>query len=180
MLLSSEPLGARYRARARFYGQFAMTFVIAALLFNVFFGGFYVRRFMGETISIPITQLDHYTTHSDDGDVDRYRVRAKLPSGDSVLDHVNGRTFDLLRVGDVVPFRIVAGTLSDRSTIGPDVTTPFSTITIVPLLALLLFYYQHQEKKTRPWYDSKVVDTGTGRLESTLVVEQGRAFVPPK
>lgn len=181
MLLSAEPLGDRYRARAKFYGDFAFGILVIALLCNVYFWGFHVRRFMGETMPIPISKLDSYATQGDEGqNIYHYRVQATLPSGDFVLDHVNLTTYQQLHVGDLVPFRAVSGTLRDWSTIGPHVTAPFSAATLVPLFALMCFLYWFEARKTRPWYERKVVDQGEGRLESTLVIEQGRAFVPPK
>lgn len=173
MLLSSEPLGARYRARAAFYAKSARNVTIAALVFHVLFGGYHQRRFLGETMLIPVSKLEQYTTKDDEGrETDHYRVRAKLPSGKVVVDEVNFATFTQLAVGDVIPFRVVAEGFSNSSSIGPNVTAPIYTFLIIPLLGLTWFLYRYHEKKSRPWYEREVIDTGSGKLEDTLAKER--------
>ncbi len=173
MLLSSEPLGARYRARAAFYAKCARRISALAVVLHVLFGGYHLRRFIGETISIPITKLEPYTTRDDDGDlVYHYRVIAMVPSSGYVSDDVDHKTFERLRAQQVIPFRVVTGQFSKSSTIGADVTASFAAFMLVPWLCFAWFFYRYHEKKSRPWYERDVVDTGSGRLEATFTKER--------
>ena len=169
MLLSSEPLGTRFRDRARFHGRAARFAVALAVVCHVFLVGFHARRYLGQTVDASITKLDHYTTTDDDGDtVHHYRVFLKPSNAPTIYDDVDAFAFARLRVGDVVPMRLVPGALSGRSTIGPDVTASNTAFLLVPIVIGAWFLYKHKEGTTQPWYMRSVVDTGSGRLEESM------------
>lgn len=173
MLLSSEPLGDRYRARVRFYTAACRGLIIAMLAFHVAFVGFHLRTFFGETITTTITNLEHYTTKDDDDDdIHHYRVWVETPRGVSLSDHVHGEVFRNLKVGDEVPFRWVPWGFSTAATIGADVTVHFMGFSVVPILAIVYLVYRYTEKNSKPWYDREVNDSGSGRLEETLDAER--------
>lgn len=170
MLLSSEPMGKRYRARAEFYASTMAWFVGACIVFHLAVMNYHLRQLTGETMIATITKLDHYTTTDDEGDsTDHYRVIAKLPSGKEVRDHVDFSDFMALKQGQQVPFVCVAGGSSSSSTIGPDLTAHFSALGVVPLAWLVWAVFRGSERDRKPWYESKVVDSDSGKLEESLM-----------
>ena len=174
MLLSSEPMGKRYRARAEFYASTMAWFVGACIVFHLAVMNYHLRQLTGETMIATITKLDHYTTTDDEGDsTDHYRVIAKLPSGKEVRDHVDFSDFMALKQGQQVPFVCVAGGSSSSSTIGPDLTAHFSALGVVPLAWVVWAVFRGSERDRKPWYESKVVDSDSGKLEESLMRDRG-------
>lgn len=173
MLLSSEPLGARYRKREEFHASNACWIVGIALVLQVFFAGFQVRCFLGKTEMVIITRLERYLTTSDGDDVYRYLVHAQSPSGDQVSDYVDVYTFAELKVGDSLPFRVVPGVFSRMSTIGEEITASRYAFLFGVILGLSVFGYRKAEREAADWYEREVVDSGDGRLADTLAKEQG-------
>lgn len=172
MLLSTEPLGARFRSRAAFHTRAAAWIGAIAIFCHLMLFGFHARRYLGQTVDAKITMLDDYTTRDDEGDISHhYRVWLRPPNEAIFTDHVDASTFARLREGDVVPVRLVPGILSSRSTIGPDVTVSSAAFLIIPLVLMTWFTYRHREKATRPWYMNDVVDVGPGRLEETMLAQ---------
>ncbi len=175
MLLSSEPLGKRYRARASFYSSSLAWFVVAFTAFHLAMINYHLRQFSGETILTTITKLDHYTTKDDDGDdVHHYRVVAKAPSGKDISDHIDAMDFFRLQEGGEVPFRWVPGGPS-ASTIGPDVTVSFLAMGVLPLLWVVWAAFRGVERDRKPWYERKVNDSDSGKLEESLMKDRGEA-----
>ncbi|MBK9265124.1 MAG: hypothetical protein IPM54_35755 [Polyangiaceae bacterium] len=175
MLLSTEPLGARFRERASFHGVVVVLTAIVAILCHAFFFGFHARRYLGQTVDANITMLHDFTTRDGEGDITRHcRVWLNPANGPIFSDDVDALKCDQLREGDVVPVRLVPGILSSRSTIGPDVTVSTGAFMFIPLVLSAWFAYRHNEKATRPWYMNKVVDTAPGRLEETMPAQDAK------
>lgn len=174
MLLSSEPLGKRYRARASFYSSSLAWFAAAFTVFHLVMINYHLRQFTGETILTTITKLDHYTTKDDDGgDVDHYRVFLKAPSGKDINDHVDMLPFMALKEGQTVQVRWVRD--SSASTIGPDVTVSFFALGVIPLLWVVWSAFRSVEGDRKPWYESKVNDSDDGKLEESLARDRREA-----
>lgn len=173
MLLSSEPLGKRYRARAEFYASSMGWFAGVCIVFHLTMMNYHLRQLSGETITATISKLDHYTTTDDEGDTtDHYRVIAKVPSGQEVSDHVGFSDFMALKKGQQVPFVCVAGGSSDASTIGPDLTAHFMALGVVPLVWIVWAAFRGVERDRKPWYERKVNDSDDGKLEESLMRDQ--------
>jgi hypothetical protein len=168
MLLSSEPLGARFSERARFHAMWAVWIVLGALSFHCIFIGFHARRWAGSHETATITKLDHYTTESDDSTVQHYRVWLESSGGDKLADEVEEETFTQLKQGEVVPVLVVRGKVLAAATIGPDLTVSYWALLSVPLLIGLWIAYRLREEVTRPWYEQDVVDKGRGTLEESM------------
>jgi hypothetical protein len=175
MLLSSEPLGDRYRKRAEFHASNARWIFGIALALQVIFCAFQVRCFLGKTEMLPITRLERYITTSDGDDVTRYRVHVQTRSGDQISDHVNAATFVQLKDGDYVPFRVVPGIFSRVSTIGEEITVTWYALLFSVVLGMAVFGYRKAEREAGDWYEREVVDSEKGRLHETMADEEGPA-----
>lgn len=175
MLLSSEPLGARFHERAGFHRYYAFVFACAAIVFHIAFLGYHVRRYAGVRTTATIHKLDHTVSKDSDGDdVHHYVVWLDAKGGGRFSDDVNSGTFLSLREGEVVPVTYVSsrGPFSRTSTIGPDQTVSVFAWFVAPLFLGAWAIYNSREKSTRPWYERHVVDSGKGRLEDSLETDQ--------
>ncbi len=166
MLISAQPLGERFLARARFHGKWAAMILLIALSFHVVFMSFHVRRWTGRATTAPITKLDHSVSKSEEGhDVHHYTVvvtpnerTGPVPVG------ATEDSFSRLHEGDVVPVRLVEGRFSSFTTLGPDLTVAYPAWAALPLLLGTALAYLLAERKTRPWYEHKLVEKRPGRL----------------
>jgi len=181
MLLSSEPLGDRFRERAAFHTRWMLWIVFVAFVFHAFFLAYHARRYFGEVTEATIARCEHYTTKDDDGDdVDHYRIWMDADDGAQISDHVNHETFQKLHPGFKVPLVRARGMFEGLSTIGPDHTVFGAAWVVVPVLLGVWFAYRARERTTRPWYERDVVDTGKGRLSETFDAEKARSERKPK
>jgi len=173
MLLSTEPLGARFRERASFHTGAAKWIVVFALFLHAVFFGFHARRYLGQTEEATITNLDHYTTRDDGADVDHYRVNAETDDKFQIVEHISYSVYKELNNGMRIPVRHVRGALARQSTVGSGVTSHSGALIFPVYLLVAWIAYRHLEKTTRPWYERKVNESGSGRLEDSLAKEQG-------
>lgn len=173
MLLSTEPLGARFRARAAFYAGAAKWIVSSAIFLHALFFGFHARRYLGQTENASIERLEHYTTNDEGNEVFHYRVDVQTHDGLQIVGHVPYSVYEQLTPGMQIPIRRIRGVLAKSSTIGSGVTS-HSRAWIFPVFLLIAWAaYRHLENTSRPWYERKVNDSGRGRLEDSLAKEQG-------
>lgn len=171
MLISPEPLGARFRERASFHYGYAWIITIVALLFHAFFFSYHARRYWGMHTTATIDRLEHRVTQDDDGDdVHHYEVWMNTAKGARFSDSINQDTFQVLAKGQTVPVTYIESPsmFSGLSTIGKERTVSFFAWIGVPLLFFTWLAYVGREKSTRPWYELQVVDTGSGRLFESL------------
>ncbi|MDI1475449.1 hypothetical protein [Polyangium sp. y55x31] len=180
MLLSSQPLGERFLERARFHERWAMWIVLASLSFHIIFLGYHVRRWAGTDTTATIRKLDHYVTENDDTVTHHYRVWLSPRDGVTVDDEVDETDFAWMHEGQIVPVRLVEGSLASNTTIGGHLTTHGLAWAVVPLLFGVWLAYHLREHATRPWYEREVVDTGSGKLEETLEAEKKRSQPHPQ
>lgn len=176
MLLSSEPLGNRFRERSRFHRSWFFYILITAAVFHVAFLGYHVRRYWGETTTATIRKLDHSITKDDDGDdVHHYVVWLEPKGGGRFSDNVSDDLYSLLREGDGVPVRYVRHkAFAELSSIGRGGTVFGFAWCVVPLFLATWLLYRGKESLTRPWYERELVDDGSGRLGDTLHAERNR------
>lgn len=167
MLLSSEPLGERFAARAAFHRRWAVLAAFAAVAFNALFASFHARRWLGETVEVRVTQLRQY---EDSNDVDRFQVTMLGPDQLSFSDEVSGAAFSRLHVGDTIKARYVPS-WSAATAIGTGGTAHSRAFGAVPLLGLIAIVYRLRARSTRPWYEKKLVDKGSGRLADSEPAE---------
>ncbi|WP_438031622.1 hypothetical protein [Sorangium sp. So ce204] len=162
MLLSSEPLGERFARRAAFHKRWAITATVASLAFNMAFAAFHARRWLGETVDVRVTQLQE----KEDGDHTRFEVTMRGEGG-AFSDEVSHRAFARLREGETVKARHVPS-WSSASAIGPGVTAHSAAYAALPLLGVIALAYLARAQATRPWYEKKVIDQGSGKLAESL------------
>jgi hypothetical protein len=166
MLLSSEPLGDRFRERAAFHRGWAWWILFAAFMLHTVFMGYHARRYLGIDTTAKITKLDHFTTKDDEGDeVDHYRVWMDPFGGSLVSDEVSSNTFAGLHEGDVVPVTVVPGAFATFTAIGPPGTALGFAWLAIPYLLVWWAHYRSREGATRPWYERRIEDLGSGKLE---------------
>lgn len=173
MLLSTEPLGARFRARAAFYAGAAKWIVASAIFLHALFFGFHARRYLGQTENASIDRLEHYTTRDEGNEVFRYRVDVQTNDGLPIVSHVPYSVYQRLTPGMQIPIRRIRGALANSSSLGAGVTSHSSALIFPAFLLLAWVAYRHLEKTSRPWYEREVNDSGSGRLEDSLPKEQG-------
>lgn len=174
MLLSSEPLGDRYRERAAFHGQAATWIAVCALVLHVAFLGFHIRRYMGQTDSLPIIVREEYVDkNADDRDITLHRIKLQIDDQNRLEHILSYNDYSQVKIGDNVPVRRIQGVFASMSTIGPGVTAHASAFVFPIYLLIAWFVYLSREKATRPWYERKVNEAGSGRLEDSLAAEQG-------
>lgn len=161
MLLSSEPLGARYTRRSEFHTRWAVIIAAAFILFHALFASFHARRWLGTTMDVRVTELRHTDAGDDD---DRYTVMMGTPDGLRLSSEVLPKNFVRLREGDTIQARVVPSWLS-ATEIGRDVTVHSRAYLGLLLFALLGIVYRVRASSTRAWYErEKLVEMGSGRL----------------
>ncbi len=171
MLLSSEPLGARFRERAAFHARAARNILITAIAIHVALYGFHARRYLGSTEDAVLAKLDHYVTKDSDGDEnDNYRAFLLLPDETIIVDRIGYDLFSRLQEKTIIPVRRVREPFVKQSKIGPGVTTHQLAWLIVPILFIAFRLYRYHEQNTRPWYERPLVDTGPGELKDSKPV----------
>ncbi|WP_437668904.1 hypothetical protein [Sorangium sp. So ce131] len=160
MLVSSEPLGERFARRAAFHRRWAVVAVVAWLAFNAAFAGFHARRWLGETVDVRVTQL-----REDDSDDDHPRFEVAMRAADGVVfsDEVSHATFGRLRGVEQLKARYVPSWPS-ASAAGPDVTAHSAAYVAFPLLGAIALAYAIRAQATKPWYEKKLNEQGSGKL----------------
>ncbi|AUX44375.1 hypothetical protein SOCE26_058390 [Sorangium cellulosum] len=160
MLVSSEPLGERFARRAAFHRRWAVAAVVASLAFNAVFAGFHARRWLGETVDVHVTQL-----REDDSDDDHPRFEVTMRAADGVVfsDEVPHATFGQLRGVERLTARYVPSWPS-ASAVGPDATAHSVAYVALPLLGAIALAYAIRAHATKPWYEKKLLEQGSGRL----------------
>ncbi|MEP7125113.1 MAG: hypothetical protein ABJE95_29555 [Byssovorax sp.] len=167
MLLSSEPLGARFEAKARFFRRWSALLGLAgALVWATVFGPYLLRAVAGETRSATITLLEPYDTDDDGHVTHHYRVLASVaPTEPNVDDDVHEETFRRLQVGQSIVVRWVPS-MPQVSTLGPDAAVGRSPLVILfwGLWVVSAIIYRSRIHASMGWYEKKVVDKGSGKL----------------
>ena len=163
MLLSSEPLGAGLRERARFHRHYAWIAVALLLAIQISLGWFYART-VAPTVVAEVAEKRTYQTTDSDGDThDHYVITL---ARDTQLDHRTVRIDDDDYVhvghGSHVPLRYAGST---NWNLGAEPTFAiWHGVGIVGLCSVFWIAYPMRRRSTRPWFRRKVHDSGIGRL----------------
>jgi hypothetical protein len=170
MLLSSEPLGARFEARAKFHRRWGLVITLLAVLSSsLTFGPLFMRRFAGETVSARITSLEPYLSTNSDGDeIKMYRVRYAMSRPDRAFrNNVHFRIFTKLEKGQTIPIRFVRS-MPRFTSLGPDATADgFWVFSFFGLWIGMAIAYRVRTRSSLPWYEKKVIDEGAGTLSES-------------
>lgn len=167
MLLSSEPLGARFEAKARFHVRAALFLALAAVIScSLCFGSYGVRLFAGETRASTITKLEEYVVDTDNGSTKYFGVAVTLRDERATLrGDVPEGTFKKLREGEAIPVRWVRA-IPRLSTLGADATEN-GFLVLVALFGCWLpsmLLYWSQIRRSLAWYETTLNETGKGKL----------------
>ncbi len=127
------------------------------------FAAFHARRWLGETVDVRVTQLQE----NEDGDHTRFEVTMRGEGGAAFSDEVSHGAFARLREGETVKARYVPS-WSSASAIGPDVTAHSVAYAALPLLGVIALAYLARAQVTRPWYEKKLIEQGSGKLAESL------------
>lgn len=153
LLISSEPLGARYSQRARFHARFAAALVLVLIACAAMVAP-YADRVLGTTYRGAITHV--VELHDEDGHPSGYDtdVEGPFPKVTSTLktENAEGVAADV-RVGR---FSRQIGARATMHLFYP----PFAFI----LVAIAAIAYRIRAGQTLPWYRRKLVESGSGKL----------------
>jgi hypothetical protein len=170
MLLSTEPLGRRHRARATLHRRASLAITLVFAFYHaVLLVPYHLSFFAGETVEGTILQLRHSATKDDEGDtVHHYRIHVDVPGIGILADEVSREVYGKLQHGQRIPVRRCPTHPAEWSNIGPRATvSPVAPIIGLILLGLTGIVYLVVARRRR-WFEGKVVDTGKGTLEKSL------------
>ena len=164
MLLSSEPLDARYAKRARFHGSWALGFTALFVALHVLAIPFHSSVLIGRAASATVTRasLREWRDSADDPHQE-LDVDADVAMGGATRPVTS--TFSGSLVSVVVPGRrIPARVVGDTATLGASPRLPSWHLAAALFLAAIYIVYRVRTVSTLPWYRKKVVENGRGRL----------------
>ncbi len=154
LLVSSEPLGDRYRQRSRFHGRFAGVLALVLIACCGLVAPF-VDRALGATHRGKITHV--VELHDEDGHPSGYEtdVEGDFPKVTSTLETASVESaVTEVRVGRF------SGQIGARATMH-HFFAPFALL----LVAMAAIAYRVRAGQTLPWYRRKLVESGSGRLQ---------------
>ncbi len=168
MLLSTEPLGARFARQARLFRIGAIIAFIALVIAQALTIDYHMLLWRGETVTGEIVSQRHYTTKGSKGAVyDHWEVKAKLGDGHELKDEVDHRVYQRMKPGTTIAVRRVPGS-TVWLRVGPTASLPTFALVlaiigaVVLSIGLLLIILTN-----KPWYDKKVIDSGSGALPTS-------------
>ncbi|MEZ4445958.1 MAG: hypothetical protein R3B72_43180 [Polyangiaceae bacterium] len=164
MLLSSKPLGDRFRQRASFHRGWLIGQIVLVLFFQLLAVPYYARLGWGVPGEGTVTDKRHFTTSSKSGTVDHWELTITTDRGRTFTDEVSsGHYFSLVR-GSRVPV-IEVPWWEGRERVGHGVTIALGLpMTFFILWLLYAIGYVVVTRTSRPWWERKLVETGQGRL----------------
>jgi hypothetical protein len=176
-LLSTEPLGARFRRRAGRHRAFLYGLFFMALAPYVFFIPYLASYYNGVQGRAVVTDLKHIEETDSDGTTHTYRVfmtltePTSLPGGlllkRSFSDDVDHDFFVKLKTGMVLPARATFGVITSTH-LGPGATfhAGLTLLLLGPVLLLAIIYGITIVQPTA-WYEGKLNEGESGRLKES-------------
>ena len=171
MLLSAEPLEARYARRARFHTGWLLACAAAFLFTNgVLFGAYWLELACGRPVTAQSTGVRTWTTRGKHGPVRHYGVTASATlDGQDVWLSSETSYAVYVHLGPpaqmpflVVPFHPKTHDIGTQPTLNV-FTCLFSLLVLGGVAGGYFLHTRH----TRPWYErKKVVDVGKGPIGS--------------
>ncbi|MCC6521941.1 MAG: hypothetical protein IT373_04710 [Polyangiaceae bacterium] len=169
MLVSSEPLGARFRKRQRTYRRWAVAALVCLCAVQASFFSFHALAFGGRTV--PGTVEARRAIERTDSEGDPYTdyevdVLVALPDAPSLrfTEEVSEGDYALAAEGSPVAVRHVQAvpSLAELGTGGTVHGVRFALV--LPLGLAFYSIYAGARRRSRPWYLRPVKDTGSGQL----------------
>jgi len=171
MLLSAEPLEARYVRRARFHLGWLVACIAAFLFTNgIVFGGYWLELVCGRPVTAQASSVRTWTTRGKYGPIRHYGIEASATLDDRPITLTSETSYAVYAHVVppapvpflVVPFHPKTHDIGMRPTL--DV---LSCVFASLLLCGVAVGYLAHARHTRPWYErKKVVDVGKGPLGS--------------
>jgi hypothetical protein len=157
MLLSSEPLGAGLRERAKFHRRYARRSLVLLVATQLTLVLFYARV-AGETRTETVTDASYYETTDDDGDT-HYHFMIEV--NHTNID-VDSDDFRRVEQGSIVPIRFSS---DDNWQLGEAATIQWWHALILAVASIgSWLVYRARRRSSRPWFRRKVNESGSGRL----------------
>jgi hypothetical protein len=177
LLISTEPLGERFRRPMRQERGFALGALLLLVLSNLFVLPYHTSLFAGRVGTAVIRELSVVIDHSDDGTSTCHRVTAELraPSAENIVQCVDKDEFAELAVGMTVPARITEVPWAGWSSaeLGTHATVSVAA-QFLPLIALIAASFYLARRKRWGWRHGKLNEAEVGRLDdSTIAGAQG-------
>jgi hypothetical protein len=167
MLLSTHPLDAPFRRRARIFATMAAMVATLAAIGQVTLLPYHLRLWAGEPVTATVERRRVDTHVDSDGETSAHHmVTAASATPRLVVDEeVDRRTAAALVEGSLVPVLFVA-VHPPSSQLGAAPRADAAAAVIFPILiTLLAFGFMIAAESSKAWYDSKqIVDTEAGRL----------------
>lgn len=167
MLLSTQPLDAPFRRRARNYAIMAILVTVVTLVGQLLLLPYHQRVWSAETITAMVVSRNITTSTDDDGDVTRhYHVTiSNVEPPLRLHQEVERVVFNGLVEWSQVPVLFVASR-PESSQIGHvPRANGYAALGLALVLTLIQFFFFARAETSAAWYDQeKVVDSGSGRL----------------
>ncbi|CAN5823310.1 hypothetical protein BH11MYX2_BH11MYX2_26370 [soil metagenome] len=162
MLLSSEPLGAGFRSRARFHraGMVYALIVVAACAVTVVP---FLFRVAGHTERAVVEGTNEWITTDDDNKgTTHYGLQFRSATTGHESEEIDSSDAGAISKGDEVPVRVSS---ESNWQLGPEASLRWWHLMLMAALSLITaFWYRIARQKSRPWHKRQVNETGGGRL----------------
>lgn len=171
ILLSTEPLEQRFVRQRRFHFRWLVGFGVALIVTQLVLFQFHRRQFAGETVEAEVVVKRHYVTTDGDGDDEHnYEVTAQLPWGVNLFSRVDASDFEAVTKGGTVAVLHID---TRFPVFGSQPTLMFfHAVLVLGALAFAIGRYLLALRRARPWWAGKVVNAGSGRLDSKTGLEK--------
>jgi hypothetical protein len=170
LLLSSEPLGERFRRRARVHLGYVAGILAFGLVTNGIMLPYYSRLLAGQTDRAVVTNLKHIVRPDSEGSDDHdYRVWLELrpPLSQQFEDDVDEDLFNTLKTGTELPVHFaLRGWTSFH--VGTGATYHYALLFLLFLpLAGIVLAYRLSVVGAIAWYEGKLSESRSGRLRDS-------------
>ncbi len=172
LLLSSEPLGERFRRRQRHHRGFAVAAALLLVGANLFVVSYFASLAAGVPGRARITDLKHIDNSDSDGESHTYRVWLDLqtPRRAAFTDDVSASLFKRLRVGMELPARHTPTLVIGSTRVGAGAT--YHGGLLLPLLLpvfVLGVVYLLMGAGPLTWHEGQELnDSESGRLADSV------------
>jgi hypothetical protein len=167
LLLSTEPLGDRFRRPMRKERSFALGASLALVVTCLFASPYLASLVAGRVGSAVVTELKVVVHSDDDGTSTCHRVEARLRevAAESIVQCVSEDDYAKLKVGMVVPARITESRAVGWSSaeLGSEATASVA-VQFALLLALFAGGFYLGRNRHRGWYAQQLNEAEPGRL----------------
>lgn len=155
LIVSTEPLGARFErdaAQNRGWGLFCLGFIAVFAVVDI---GFHARVFAGHVANGTVVEA---TAH--DGKSSFCDLEVELANEERVEVSTQRSVCRNAVIGQRVPVYVVGASSFAHAGRAPALHLASAVVAFIVLVLTVLLYHL----RTRPWYEGKVVDSGSGKL----------------